>query len=246
MRPPPSDPVLQAANRLYEEFNEGGMSPGVGTRVQKWGDNQQLDIRANNVVNQEYCFVDVGPFPFPVSLRIDMEAANRASGITTQTAYQYRAVIGLGDAAISLDYEVLPRYFTTQSLQLYVRRRPQVFIENEGVRVAVWATPQATQGLPVPMKVEEYPMAIGVGSAVLEPPPRWATHMMVLAGTISLSMRMRVTYPSKAAQDMLAFGSTAAAGQPQQLLPVFHDATVYTIIRSASASADAYLVAYFR
>lgn len=245
---------LMQAHALYQRFREEGAHPGENPRrPMKWGDS--IIFRNNVALNQEYCFVDIGPFPMPVVVRLEhiLVGADAFFGGLSQPQVQFRLVWNLGESAQSQEFPALPRHIVARSLQVYARRI-QSGSSNEPAQMtyALWATPQEGQHAPpVPFLFQQFDLGIGTAIASLVGTvPRLATHVTAYCSTgenNKLFLTFRAPGATSDSWMPLAFtgapGSAPALSQP---LPIPFEASSYFFRRDVTTAALQYTLAWCR
>lgn len=207
--------------KLQELFNQNaaqkaaGHPVGVGTRPMKWGDSNNIGFGAPGAT-LENCYVDIGPFPTPVPIRLDAQVVPKGTalpGIPARATVRmaYKLVYSIGESSQTIELPFLPRQLCVRSLQVYARRvsSPGLVTDSPAQNMGIWATPVSSNGAwPCPIDVEEVTMQIGTQQSPLAAPPRLATHVTAWAQPIG-NLQIYICF------------SLTAGGAPQYRVPVF-------------------------
>lgn len=256
------DPVIQRENLLYQQFRQHGA--GV-QRQQKWGDSVLLPMNQSvvlDVVQPEQIFVDVGPFAESRPIFLDTDVLPRVQAgsafFLNRPCYSYRLVIGVGDAAIVEETQVLPTSVFCTSLQVYARRLvAAVGGALDPFKKAIWASLNAeTPSSPQVIGYETFTLGIGTALATANP-PWWATHFFATTGPGENSQRVGIqaTSPpnslSGVSTGAAAFyscwsGTASAPAAPPTPVPMPRNMTKYEFRREVTTASQTYTVWYCR
>lgn len=248
--PAPVDVEFDRARALYDEFQ-----PEQGDRAltsEKWG-----DVRAGTAVNTNagafsIPWIDIGPFPEPVPLEVNMFIDPDPRNVTSGglgpwiPQLQWRAVMGIGTGKVEKRTAVVqPRVLTCQSLTVYASDVNNLCADP--YRVAIFASRVQPGGQPRVIGFSQYAMGIGTALVQMDWPPREATHFMVGRGSLTgISMTVRIGSGGGAIQEMTVQAGSGTVGAYNPIFPVIPDATTWSLQRSASAAADSYMVWWLR
>ena len=253
--------------KLQELFNQNaaagrvGHPVGVGSRPMKWGDSNNIGFGAfpNNTL--EYCYVDIGPFPTPIPIRLDAQVIPKASslpGIPARATCRmvYRLIYSIGEASQVIELPMLPRQLCVRSLQVYARRLSNASITNDSPmqNMGIWATPVSSNNAwPVPFDYEEVTMGIGTGAAPLAAPSRLATHVTgwALGGTNQrLFLQFTFTGGGSPAYRIGLYSIVSNDPKPFVPQPLPHDVETalgsYQLVRGSTTAAETVAVAWCR
>jgi len=248
------DPATAMALALHRRFGEETRPGERRDRPMKWGDTQ---VQRNSVApggNTEYCYVDVGPFPEPVNLRLTANCvpANPLFFLgPIQATWTYRLVytIGSGSATVQT-FDALPRVVRCTSLQVYAARRNNSLLnEPDAMPMSIWATPQESgSGLPVPFSYFTLNFGIGTGLLNVPMPPRIATHV-TMYGVAGENNKLFLQFLPPGATDeqmvlLYAPAGSGSIGMNGQPLPIPFEASVYRFRRDVTTAAKDYTLAW--
>lgn len=254
LRSPPPDPVLQGAHQLWQEYNLRGTPAQLeSARPMKWGDRYALDNDVNVIgaTQPGYTFIDIGPFPTPVTLRFDQDIERLPAGLA-QPTWIYTMSIGLGDTAIVRDFDELPRTIVAQSLQVTVRRRQAIVNPSSQASpqflMNLWVTPITGGMQPTPIGHQTVSLGIGTALGTIVP-PRLATHVMagVVNGESPQGLWLVVTFPTGFSAQAYALSAVGAAGPLlQNIVPIPPEGLSYQLRRNVTTAALDYTAIWLR
>lgn len=248
--PAPPDWEFERARALYDEFQ-----PEQGERSlvsSKWG-----DVRAGADVNTnrgafEIPWIDIGPFPEPVELDINMFIDPDPRNVTSGglgpwiPEMQWKAIQGIGTGKVEKRTAVIqPRSLICQSLTLFASDVNNLCADP--YRVAIYASRRRAGGLPRAIGFSQYLMGIGTTLVQMDWPPREATHFMVGRGSLSnISMTVRLGSGFGPIQELTVMSGSGTVGAFNPIIPIIPDATTWSLQRSSGTASDTYTVWWLR